>query len=328
MEKDAKTVDSAINNLTMTVFDLQNKVLSLEKIIMEQNITIKKLVSAYEKYSASGVELNVKPHEGRHALKPSQQPMDNACDRATSAVFATDRKSKRNIQSTAPLAQPENIAATAEPTRTLPNPTSSENAAAAPASLGATDRREFLNLEKTTNAHRGVTENHTSNAHAQIGEWVNVKPRRSRRSRAANESLNAVGDQMPEDIPSMDVRVSDNQSKAKTRRITPVSKGCNTSVLRIKAVERRKYFHVWRLLIDTSEQNLTEYVREILGAESYIKVDKISHKIVRGYSSFRICVSESNFEKLCDPSIWPKDAEFSEWVFFRRTAPENTHTKK
>ncbi|CAH2096913.1 unnamed protein product [Euphydryas editha] len=114
---------------------------------------------------------------------------------------------------------------------------------------------------------------------------------------------------MTQEISSMEV--SGNPTKMEIKRINPISRVCNTSVLRIKAVERRKYFHVWRLLTHTSVENLTDYVREILGADSYIKVDKINHKTVRGYSSFRICVSDHNYEKLCDPSIWPKDAEFT-----------------
>lgn len=321
MEIEAITVDSAINNLTKTVFSLQSKVLSLEKTISRQNDMIMKLLSAYEKYSVPGVDMNIEAKEGRRALKPSQQSMCNIRDQTMSAISATDRKSKGHVQSPAQ----SQIVATAEPIRMSPNHTSNANA---PASPSVTDQRDcLLNIEPTTKAHKDVINNSTSVAYAQIDEWVNVKPRRSRRARAANGSLNAVGDQMTQEISSMEV--SGNPTKMKTTRINPIIRGCNTSVLRIKAVERKKYFHVWRLLTDTSVENLTDYVREILGSDSYIKVDKINHKTVRGYSSFRICVSDNNFEKLCDPSIWPKDAEFSEWVFFRRsTTTENIHTQK
>ncbi|CAH2096912.1 unnamed protein product [Euphydryas editha] len=134
MEIKAITVDSAINNLTKTVFNLQSKVISLEKTILNQNDIIMKLVSAYEKVSVPGVEINIEAKEGRRALKPSQQSMCNTRARVKSAVSATDWKSK------------------AEPTRTSSNHTTNANA---PASSGATDQRDcLLNIEPTAKAHK------------------------------------------------------------------------------------------------------------------------------------------------------------------------------
>lgn len=105
--------------------------------------------------------------------------------------------------------------------------------------------------------------------------------------------------------------------KSNKKEFHPVKKGENTATLRIKAVERKKFFHVWRLVSETTEEDLLQYVREVLGSESFVKVDRIKHKSERGYASFRICVSEGNFEKLCDPDIWPRDTEYSEWIWFR-----------
>lgn len=112
---------------------------------------------------------------------------------------------------------------------------------------------------------------------------------------------------------------------ANKKKLNPIKKGGNTSILQIKAVERKKYFHIWRLVSETTEEDLSQYVQEVLGKGNCLKVDKIRHKIEKRYASFRICVSEANFDKLCNPDIWPRDAEYSEWIWFRD--PEYTKSQ-
>ncbi|XP_069361573.1 uncharacterized protein [Maniola hyperantus] len=113
---------------------------------------------------------------------------------------------------------------------------------------------------------------------------------------------------------------SDDWSEVRSKKMHPIKKGGNISIIPIKAVERKKYLHIWRLHKETTEDNLKEYIQAVLGTDSYNKVDKIVQKIERSYSSFRVCVSESDFERLSDPDIWPKDAEYSEWTWFRGPA--------
>lgn len=109
-----------------------------------------------------------------------------------------------------------------------------------------------------------------------------------------------------------------NWMEVRTKRhLYPINKGGNTSTLQIKAIERKKWFHIWRLLKETTENDLLEYIQKILGNDKDVKVHKINHKIERGYASFRVCVGESDYDLLCNPVIWPKDAEYSEWVWFR-----------
>lgn len=99
-----------------------------------------------------------------------------------------------------------------------------------------------------------------------------------------------------------------------------IRKGGNTCILDIQATERKKHLHVWRLKKDTSAECLENYVKSICGSDISVKVEKIRHKTERDYSSFIIGVPESKFQKLCQPDIWPLNAEFSEWVWFRRSA--------
>lgn len=105
--------------------------------------------------------------------------------------------------------------------------------------------------------------------------------------------------------------------EVKSKKMHPIKKGGNINSIPIKAVERKKYLHIWRLHKETTVDSLKNYIQSILGDSSDIKVDKIVHKTERGYSSFRVSVSESDFEKLNNSDIWPKDAEYSEWTWFR-----------
>ena len=51
-------------------------------------------------------------------------------------------------------------------------------------------------------------------------------------------------------------------------------------------------------------------------------------KSERDYASFRVGVTLSNFEKLCDPEIWPVNVEYSEWIWFRpNTNPNQPEVK-
>lgn len=107
------------------------------------------------------------------------------------------------------------------------------------------------------------------------------------------------------------------------RRSNAIRKGGNNSISSLKAVERRKFLHVWRLNKRTTEENLMEHIKVTLGRDSEITIEKLKPKTERDYASFRIGVTLSNFEKLCDPEIWPVNVEFSEWIWFRLNANSN-----
>lgn len=103
-----------------------------------------------------------------------------------------------------------------------------------------------------------------------------------------------------------------------SKRINPVKRGGSNAVLKLKAVERKKLLHVWRLEKNTTEESLTEHIRNTIGNDAEIDVEKVIPKYERKYSSFKIRVTESNFEKLCVPEVWPVNVEFCEWIWFRR----------
>lgn len=99
-----------------------------------------------------------------------------------------------------------------------------------------------------------------------------------------------------------------------------VKKGKNTELVEIQAIEKKKHLHVWRLTTDTTIEKLTSHVKIICGSEVNFKIEKIKHKTERDYASFIITVPESIYEKLCQPEVWPINAEFSEWIWFRKSS--------
>ncbi|KAG7310847.1 hypothetical protein JYU34_003678 [Plutella xylostella] len=109
--------------------------------------------------------------------------------------------------------------------------------------------------------------------------------------------------------------------KSKIKR-NPINRGQNSMAI-LKAVERKKYLHVWRLKKDITEENMTEFIKEVIGSDSDIEVTKLKPKIDRSYASFKVGVSERKFEQLINPEKWPLDVEYSEWTWFRPSTFRN-----
>jgi hypothetical protein len=109
----------------------------------------------------------------------------------------------------------------------------------------------------------------------------------------------------------------------RSKKINPIKKGGNTSVVMLKAVERKKFLHLWRLNKCTTEEDLKNYITKLLGEHIDMAIEKLKPRTERDYASFRIGVPESMFEKLCDSDIWPVNVEFSEWIWFRRSTKTN-----
>lgn len=106
------------------------------------------------------------------------------------------------------------------------------------------------------------------------------------------------------------------RNKQKRLQSKEIVRGQNTSITQIQAIERLKHLHVWRLHPETTVENLSSYVKDVCGFEA--KVEKVNHKTERGYASFIVSVSEKVYNQLSQPSIWPMNTEFSEWIWFRR----------
>ncbi|CAG4968309.1 unnamed protein product [Colias eurytheme] len=113
-----------------------------------------------------------------------------------------------------------------------------------------------------------------------------------------------------------------NAQKRKTfsKQSQEVKKGKNTEITSIKAAEKKKHLHVWRLLPETTVEDLTIHVKKVCGDNAPIYVEKIKHKSRRDYASFIIGLPERMFVVLNQADAWPEYVEFSEWIWFRNKA--------
>lgn len=112
------------------------------------------------------------------------------------------------------------------------------------------------------------------------------------------------------------------KNRKTARRSSDVKKGQNATNTTIKATERKKHLHVWRLHSETSSEALENYLKNICDAE--VAVEKITHKAKRDYASFRISVPESAYNTICQPDVWPINTEFTEWIWFRKSTNRQT----
>lgn len=116
--------------------------------------------------------------------------------------------------------------------------------------------------------------------------------------------------------------------KKKSYQSKDILRGKNTEVVEIQGTERKKQLHVWRLTKETTIEKLTSHVKRICGPKEYVKIDKIKHKTERDYASFIITVTETMYNKLCQPELWPLNAELCEWIWFRRPKPKSIEEKQ
>lgn len=174
----AKSVETSIRDLVNTVLGLQSKIVALEKIVLDQNDLIKKLISASEDCGTSVTKNIVETVEGRLTSQTSQRPMRDAHIRALSALATAARKAKGVRNQSPARKHPEttdgnNVAATAEAART----STSHSAPPTPTKL-STSAQEFVCAASMTHAQQ-VNKNSDN-------EWIEVKSRRSRRTSPSN----------------------------------------------------------------------------------------------------------------------------------------------
>lgn len=108
------------------------------------------------------------------------------------------------------------------------------------------------------------------------------------------------------------------QYKKPNRLSKSVTIGRNTEIKGIVAMERMKYLHVWRLHPETTQEAMTDYIKSLCGPDAPMKIEKIKHRTARDYSSFTIGVSEKHYTLLNNAEVWPLNAEFNEWIWFRK----------
>lgn len=165
----SKAIESAIRELTKTVISMQDKITALEKVVLDQNTLIKKLVSDNEDSSTSVKSVQSKIDVGRIDAQLAPRPMREARIRAASALSGASRttNSRRNVLPAL------SSAATEETEVAASSPSAPTTADTSP----PTPQLEFVNTAPMNPAQLNKVK--TDNGG---GDWIEVTQGRSRRA--------------------------------------------------------------------------------------------------------------------------------------------------
>lgn len=86
------------------------------------------------------------------------------------------------------------------------------------------------------------------------------------------------------------------------------------AVTSLKAVEPRKYIHLWNMLSDADE--VKDYLKKLYPEKSCI-VQEL--KTDKNYKSFKIGVHEECFENCLSVNIWPENARVKKWINYKKS---------
>ncbi|KAH9627881.1 hypothetical protein HF086_015325 [Spodoptera exigua] len=198
----------------------------------------------------------------------------------------------------------------------------------APSSSPATFA-EAVTLNANPTQHKKIASSQKTAKKQNINKSVATK------STASSAQENVVGESVPTTyILSEQGKDEDTtqggwttvQNKRVHRASKNIGIGKNTELKAIQATERKKHLHVWRLHPETTEEAMTNHIKSICGQDIILKVQKIKHKTERDYASFVIGVPERMYDDLNKAEVWPVNAEFNEWVWFRKQS-ENPFNK-
>lgn len=83
----------------------------------------------------------------------------------------------------------------------------------------------------------------------------------------------------------------------------------------LKVVSKKKTVFAARFAAETSEIDVSYFIKEKLGIDIEINVFKFTYAVKRNSSSFKIIVPEEVFDKVVNPSFWPAKALIKEYIY-------------
>lgn len=218
-------MESAIRDLSKTVLDLQSKVSSLQKVVLDQNVLIKKLTSDGDK-----VNKNIETTKGSCASLSSQRPIREARIRAAAALSVNARKGRggRNISPALSSACSDVDAEVFEPADAA-RASTSDTVPPVPSTIAPNSQSMPSKAAPAMSQARQdtpVDENVSANA-----DWTDVRSRRSRRAVPTNVTRGTA---------------------------TPGSAACLLS-----AAEKKSYLHLYYVLTGTSTEQVMAHLLNI-----------------------------------------------------------------
>ncbi|XP_046810013.1 uncharacterized protein LOC124420597 [Lucilia cuprina] len=92
----------------------------------------------------------------------------------------------------------------------------------------------------------------------------------------------------------------------------------NTEIIPLRAIPPKKTIFISRLASDTTSDSVDFYIKNKLGNDADISIQKFNFSQPRSISSFKITVSMNHFERLLDPNFWPINTLVREYIYRSR----------
>lgn len=110
-----------------------------------------------------------------------------------------------------------------------------------------------------------------------------------------------------------------NEDSSKRKYVKPIV-GTNMKPdnnVKLSAVPRKTYLHVWNAAPETDEDLIKQYMVE-KSTDTNIVCEKLTAK--GNYASFKVCIDQSSFDTWMDPNMWPTGIRVNRF-FHRRLTP-------
>lgn len=107
------------------------------------------------------------------------------------------------------------------------------------------------------------------------------------------------------------------------KRISSVRCTAGPDVTTLKAVEYRKYIHLWNMASGVDE--IRAYM-QILGPGKTCTVEELKSK--GEYKSYKIGVPQELYDKCLSAEVWPKNARVKAWLFRKLQNNTSVHTER
>ncbi|KAJ0169202.1 hypothetical protein K1T71_015297 [Dendrolimus kikuchii] len=282
MESVVRDLSNVINDLRIKITDLECKVDDQNKIIYNQIDVISKLKIAIEGRS----QLPPRPISTQPAQLPknASNPSLSSCDnvRPPAALQRPVRQARLKSKCTTVAAAAKNATAA-----TQISANGAENCEPTASEMSKTE----------------VTRSEISNTLASTANETTLSP----------SSCVATKPDLSHEREPDEWQIIRRRVKNKTpRRIVSGSGDNNTE---IQAAERMKYIQAWSFRPETTADNVTKHLNNIVKCDKYF-IEKRQIKS-DNHAAFVIGFPECFYEQICTPSAWPPGVKVSDW-FLRR----------
>lgn len=98
----------------------------------------------------------------------------------------------------------------------------------------------------------------------------------------------------------------------------PGSINSDSRYIPLRAVPPKKTIFVSRLHYDTTSESVDLYIRNAIGSDADISIQKFNFSQPRSISSFKITISTDIFETLINPNFWPTNTLVREYIYKAR----------